>query len=304
VGENYHYSWINKNADNTAGPGKVKTYNYAVYLQDELRFFKNKLNFVLGARLDKYENINVEFSPRAAVVIMPFKNLTLKTLGGTAFKPPTFRQTHQVRKDGKSPGNLKVEPERIATFESEVSYRMFESLLININYFNNSLEDFIESIDYGPYSNNDDEINISGVESEMRIETRLKSKFLSHLSFFLNYTYTSARIDSSGFESDVSNVAGHSANLGLTLRNKWLSLFNGFNYLGERNKSRSWRTTDYLIWDINVRSGKIAGLPVGFELSVHNVMDQRHYNPTYDPDWHFPYTKETRNIGVKAFTHF
>jgi outer membrane receptor for ferrienterochelin and colicins len=55
----------------------------------------------------------------------------------------------------------------------------------------------------------------------------------------------------------------------------------------------------YLIWDINIGFHEFAYLPIKLDLAVHNLLDAEHYNPTYDPDNYYDYTKERRNISLK-----
>jgi outer membrane receptor protein involved in Fe transport len=310
--EHHYFSWLNKDLDINSKPGEVETWNYAAYLQDEMKFMENRLNLTLGLRFDKYEGFDAEFSPRAGLVVSPAKGLSIKLLGGRAFKPPTYRQTYMIRIDGKSPGNPDVGPERIRTFEVGLSHNFADSILAGVNYFNNTLTDFIESINYAAYSNSNDKRKISGLEIDLRADYKLDLNCLRSVSVFSNYSFINA-IDEIGSQKiDVPSVAKHSANLGINLKNNWMTLYSGLNFIGRRNKSESYHSGvvvdeykerdnkgSYLIWDINLGFHEFAHLPIRLDLTVHNLLDKEHYNPTYDPDTYYDYTKERRNISLK-----
>ena len=184
-------SWLNKDADINSNPGRIYTINYAAYLQDEMRFIDDKLNLTIGLRFDEYEGFDAEFSPRVGLVFNPIEELTFKMLGGKAFKPPTFRQNYMVRIDGKSPGNPDVGPERITTFETELGYNIDNNIIARINYFNNTLTDFIESINYATYSNSSDKRKISGIELDLRTEGTFGLNLIDSFSIFSIYSYKS-----------------------------------------------------------------------------------------------------------------
>ena len=310
--EHYYFSWLNKDLDINSKPGEVETWNYAAYLQDEMRFMEKRLNLTLGLRFDKYEGFDAEFSPRAGLVISPTKKSFIKLLGGRAFKPPTYRQTYMVRIDGKSPGNPDVGPERIATFEAGLGYNFANNILAGVNYFNNTLTDFIESINYAAYSNSNDKRKISGLEIDLRADYKFDLNYLKSVSILSNYSFINAVGEIGSQKVDVPSVAKHSANLGINLKNNWMTLYSGLNFIGRRNKSESYHSSvvvdeykekdnkgSYLIWDINLGFYKFTHLPIKLDVTIHNLLDKEHYNPTYDPDKYYDYTKERRNISFK-----
>ncbi|MCK5328495.1 MAG: TonB-dependent receptor [Candidatus Latescibacteria bacterium] len=311
--DRYYFSWLDKDVAMDSKPGPIKTWNYAAYLQNEMRFMENKLSLTLGLRLDKYEGFDAEFSPRVGLVVHPLEGFTIKGLWGRAFKPPTYRQTYMVRMDGKSPGNPDVGPERIRTFEAGLGYNFANNVLASVNYFNNTLTDFIESINYAAYSNSDDKRKISGVEMDLRADYRFRSEYLKSASVFYNYSFVHA-IDEIGSQTvDVPSVAKHAANLGVKLRNNWMTVYSGWNFIGKRNQSASYLTGvvgdeygekdnkgRYLIWDVNAGFRAFFRLPVKLDVAIHNLLDVEHYNPTYDPDSYYDYTKERRNIALKV----
>ncbi len=303
------YSWLNKNADITSNPGIISTVNYAAYVQDEMRFIDDKLNLTVGLRFDEYEGFDAEFSPRVGLVVNPYKDLTLKILGGRAFKPPTYRQKYMVRIDGKSPGNPDVGPERIMTFETELGYIYKKNIITRINYFNNTLTDFIESINYATYSNSSDKRKISGIELDVRTEGKTELDFINSFSLFSNYSYIDAIDEINSKKVKVPSVSKHSVNIGLKLRNKRVTLFSGWNFIGIRNKSSSYHNSvkvddykildnkgRYLIWDVSISLKKFSNIPFKMDITIHNLLDVEYYNPTYDPDEYYDFTKERRNI--------
>jgi len=313
INDHYYYSWLNEGKiDSTSGPGEVDTKNYAFYLQNETRFLSNKLNLTLGLRLDDYEGFAAELSPRIGLVLNKINNFTIKSLWGRAFKPPTYRQQYAVRLDGKSPGNPNVGPERITTFEIACIYNFRKKILTRINYFNNTLTDFIESINYASYSNTSEKRNIAGIEIGLDAELTSEFTYLNAIFIFSNYCFVSSENEIEAQEFDVPSVAKHSANMGIRLKNRWITLYSGLNYIGKRNESSSYHSKvadqeyrnkdnkgSYLIWDINLALHKFTPWPVKLDLSIHNLLDREHYNPTYDPDSYYDFTKERRHIRLK-----
>ena len=247
---------------------------------------------------------------------MPINKLSIKGLWGTAFKPPTIRQQYSTRIDGKSPGNPNIEPERIRTFETEVNYYMTDNILLKLSYFNNELTNFIHSVDYAAYTNNTKTKQISGLEADFTSNYKINSKYLKILSAFCNYSYVDA-IDKSGNEIvEVQSVAKHSGNFGFILANKRMSLYTGINFIGRRNPSDTYHTGveveefiekdnkgAYQIVDMNFRYN-FQKIPMKLNLAVHNLFDTEHYNPTYDTDKYYDFTKEGRNIALKLIIEF
>ena len=313
--DRHYFSWLNKDLDVNSGPGDIDTWNYGAYLQDEMRFMKNRLNLTLGLRFDKYEGFEAEIFPRAGLVISPTNRSSIKLLAGTAFKPPTYRQTYMIRIDGKSPGNPNVDPEEITTFEVGLRHSFADKVLASVNYFNNTLTDFIESVSYAAYSNSDDKRKISGLEIDLRSDCKFNLNYLKSVSIFSNYSFVNAVDEIGSQRIDVPSVARHSANLGINLKNKWVTLYSGLNFVGRRNKSESYHSSvvideykerdnkgSYLVWDINIGFHEFVHSSIKLDLAVHNLLDEKHYNPTYDPDSYYDYTKERRNVSLKITT--
>ena len=107
----------------------------------------------------------------------------------------------------------------------------------------------------------------------------------------------------------VPSIAQHSANLSITLKNKWGTIFSGWNFIGKRNESSSYHNAvkvnefmlrdnkgSYVIWDVNFGLNTLSHLPFKFDITIHNLLDIEHYNPTYDPDEYYDFRKESRNI--------
>ena len=82
---------------------------------------------------------------------------------------------------------------------------------------------------------------------------------------FSNYTFINAVDEIGSDKFDVPSIAKHSANLGIKLKNKWMTFYSGFNIIGKRNASNSYHGSvsvqefkekdnknSYLVWDINL----------------------------------------------------
>ncbi|MFC2140368.1 TonB-dependent receptor plug domain-containing protein [Candidatus Auribacterota bacterium] len=294
------------------GNTSPKTFNYAVYVQDEMQFMDKKINLTLGSRFDKYEEFDAELSPRIGLVLNPVKKLTIKTLWGKAFRPPTYRQKYEINLDGRSSGNPNLEPEKISTFETEIGYAIAKNITSKVTYFKNNLSNFIESVSYAPYSNNANEKEISGVEVELRGEFKPDLAYLKTVSLFANYSYLDGKDIKNSQENDIPSIAKHYANMGVCLRNNKITLYSGLNFMGERNASDSYHSRvevaeyenrnnkdSYIIWDINLGLHDFSRWPLRVDFTVRNVLDVKHFNPIYSPDSYYDYTKESRYISLK-----
>ncbi len=300
----YSYNELSKNGDDTPIAN-----NYGIYIQDDMRFFEEKLGITAGLRYDKYEGFDAQFSPRLGFTHTPTDRFFLKGLLGYAFKPPTFRQMYQIRNDGKSPGNPNVDSEKISTIEAEAGYYIFNNILARISVFHNELTDFIESVAYASYSNSEDKIKINGGALDIKADFIPYLDYLKTISVFGNYCFADTKYLQDSEKIDVPSVAKHSGNIGITLRNNYITLFSGWNIIGKRNESETYHSSvkapeykskdnkgSYVIWDINLGLHHFCKMPLQLDLTIRNLLNVEHFNPTYDPDSYYDYTKESRFI--------
>ncbi|TAE69588.1 MAG: hypothetical protein EAZ85_12875 [Bacteroidetes bacterium] len=133
---------------------------------------KSKIaNFTLGARGDKYANVNPIVVPRLAIT-RSFEKFHLKALYTRAFKNPTF-QNVQFSKIGET-----VKPETFTLIEFEAGWKPSNSLQFNVNIYDIVIDDFISRQDV--IVNNTPQFNYvnigrsgtRGIEAEGRLKQK------------------------------------------------------------------------------------------------------------------------------------
>lgn len=292
-------SVLDKNGDNTPTSN-----SHALFIQDEISLFDNKLGMTLGLRYDSYQEFGAEYSPRVSVVYTPDDIWTVKAMWGTAFRPPSNLQQYEVRSDGNSPGNPSVEPEEITTSEVDVSYRISQTQNISTRIFRNSLSDFIQSVNTQPYDNIGETKSITGAELEYVSQFQLPSLNIEHINVRASATY---------LDTDEPSVARRTAVINSMADLDWGRMSLTLNYIGSRNESDMYHTrvtdpliqqTDnkgsYVTLDMNFQFQRPWSLPIDLELSAFNLLDREYYNPTYAPDSYYDVTRQPRYISVSA----
>lgn len=113
--------------------------NLAYYLQQQLRFFENRLLLVGGVRLDDHQAFGTEWSPAASAAYLIPKTGTKFKLGyAQGFKVPSLNELF-----GSFGGNPNLGPETSWELNGGVEQRLFERLLVGVTYFHREVEDLI-----------------------------------------------------------------------------------------------------------------------------------------------------------------
>jgi iron complex outermembrane recepter protein len=290
-------SILSKDGDNSPN-----TVNYALFIQDDIAMFNHELGITLGLRADKYQEFDLELSPRISLVYAPNNTWTLKAMWGSAFRPPSNLQQYEVRSDGNSPGNSNLTPEQITTKELELSYRINTNQNISTRYFINSLSNFIRTVNSTPYANVLGEKSISGHEFEYVASYQPQNTYFEKIQLKSNATH---------INSNEASVAPNTATIQGIAELNWGSVSLAWNYVGRRNFSSSYhsRVTDldfkavdnkgaYSTIDMNMIVKSLWNLPLDVNFSAYNLLDEQYYNPTYAPDGYYDVTREPRYLSV------
>lgn len=113
--------------------------NLAYYLQEQLRFFENRLLLVGGVRLDDHQAFGTEWSPAASAAYLIRETGTKLKLGyAQGFKVPSLNELF-----GSFGGNPNLGPETSWELNGGVEQRLFERLLVAVTYFHREVEDLI-----------------------------------------------------------------------------------------------------------------------------------------------------------------
>lgn len=107
----------------------------AGYIQDEQKFFNDKLSFTLGVRHDQDSDFGKIWTKRAAIIGKPIQWYNVKFLYGEAFKAPTVFQLYDEFR-----GNRNLKPQKIQTFEVENSFFINKIATLKAGYFMSLLD--------------------------------------------------------------------------------------------------------------------------------------------------------------------
>ncbi len=239
----------------------------SVCLQDTWDITKT-LNVTLGVRHDQYDGTRSDFggqtSPRAGLTWAFLSNASLKLLYGEAFRIPNFSETMATP----------LSPEEIKTYEIGLSYTFNKHVKSNVNYFYNSISDYIgyHSLTYNAYENEAD-AHIQGVETETRVDIS-KGNYV-----FMNYTFQNPE-DSHG--DDLPFVAQHYGNFGVNVHywryiNTNLSTFVSGTRSREKDDTRD-GLPGYALLNLSV-IGKEFFKTMEVQGSVFNLLDKDYSDP-------------------------
>ncbi|MGC8736998.1 MAG: TonB-dependent receptor plug domain-containing protein, partial [Dissulfurimicrobium sp.] len=187
---------------------KGKDRIFALFVQDEYIILDN-LTLFIGARQDWWKtydgyinqigskgypidcssNTDSAFSPKLAIVYNPFKEMTLKTSVGQAFRPPTVYELYRTWTAVSGityAGNPNLKPEKTTSWDAGIEQGLWKGAKIKAVYFENYLKDLIyRKIVTDKYQ---ELINAGRAESK-GIELELEQKLYNSLKLFANFTY-------------------------------------------------------------------------------------------------------------------
>ncbi len=184
---------------------------------------------------DKNKNYN-ELSPRLVLLFMPMKKLTIKLIGGNAFRAPTPTEMFGTNTWTLASNLAELEAERVQTGEIAFDYQVTDQLVARLNGFYNKFTGQIAySLGNNNLSTNIYDLTNIGMEGEVVYTSK---QFL----VFGNFSYTK-RTDEEIFEAEQPYISVHpdrltwapriTSNLGISYLNKGLSVSLSAHYQGE-----------------------------------------------------------------------
>jgi len=144
----------------------------AFYFQDKFKL-ADKIEITGGVRYDKHEDYRRKISPRLALAWFPGNWLDVKFFYGRAFRTPDL---FALAVDDK------VKPEKIESFEGEITLRWKKGVILQGNYFYNILDDLLENVTQGLLRQNRREV-------EQGTEITFKISPMKNLKFYANHTF-------------------------------------------------------------------------------------------------------------------
>lgn len=291
--EHLHHSWSREfdppgsapaftgwaSSDQQPTPTEVRTYNSAIYAEDEIRLIPEVLSLTVGARFDDYKQIGSRLSPRFGVVWTPWERTVVKLLYGEAFRSPSYRELYKQSDDGENEGDPHLNPEVMKTVELCVSHYLTDNHRFEVSLFQSRLEDFIKTVGDGNYTNLKHR-DFKGIELGLR--GRVPS---ADLRYFANCTFLGAKEEDG---KDIGGLPKQMFNFGLTYEGlKYVSISPYFRYVGKRNRPSNYQDDvdavnrrnhlgGYPIFNIAVRTKKTLH-PFELAFVVQNVFDEQYY---------------------------
>lgn len=178
------------------GTAANSTNYYALYLQDEIALFNDKLIIIPAVRYDHFDSFGGQFSPKIGTTWEFYENHRLKVSYGLGFRAPTIEELYRNRigadptKDRSFLGNPNLKPEESTGYE--FTYEgAYKNVFGSVTYFNNDIKNLIDTRDWDAArliasTNNIANANISGVELEMGVN------LLEDFTLKGQYNYTDA----------------------------------------------------------------------------------------------------------------
>ena len=281
-------------------PGTSNT--WAVYAQDTWTP-NSSITVTTGLRGDSYDTFGWKASPRFGLAFHPGHKLVVKLLYGEAFRAPSSREFDTVDLTGSfPPGNPKLKPESIRTFQGAASYTFSPYVEARAVLYQEQTYDSIYSEKNMPYENHKGD-RIRGVEAGVKLA------WPNRMTAYGNYSYT---------RSDLYNVPRHMAHAGLNL--PWGGRFN-WNISALYVSSRPRDPQDLYAYDpsrppyhrsdvpsyvlVNT-TFRVLKLRRGLELnaSIENLLNRDTYDPTYEPTKYYDLKNPSRTFMVRVVYRF
>ncbi len=221
------------------------------YIQDEQKFFSDKLSLTIGLRVDNDSDYKRILTRRGGLIFKPIQFYHLKLLYGEAYKAPTVFQLYDEFR-----GNRELRSQRIKTYEIENSFFNSSKGNLKLGYFISQLDGLIAESRNPDLNAPEGRRNIFqnfkpthiygfSVESELNIT--------KEINFFGNYTITRDRDVKTEFQvnprangsidsitqvhdgKEIDNIAERKANIGTNiLFFKKLNFNLRMNWVGRR----------------------------------------------------------------------
>jgi len=161
----------------------------SVFAQNELAI-SSAVSMTLGARLDDYSDLGTSVSPRAALLVHPTRNTTLKLLYGEAFRAPSRWEAYYEEED-YAKRNPDLSPERIRTTEIVLEQQLTAGILGTVSLYDYHMTDLIdETID--PADDLATYQNLSSVSAQ-GLEVGLRGNFSNGIGGYASYVIQRAR---------------------------------------------------------------------------------------------------------------
>ncbi len=174
--------------------GISNTTEFALYFQDEIALFDDRLLLIPSIRYDYYSTFGGHFSPRLAMTLHLNEYNRFKASVGTSFVPPDTERLYS--NTASTQGNPNLQPEESIGYEFRYEFD-YNNLFAAATYF------------YTDYSQTIDQYKVSGVRyyrnigasTHEGIELELSYTFLENFTLTTSYLHSNFTIESTGLPS-------------------------------------------------------------------------------------------------------
>uniref|UniRef100_A0A7C4YI00 TonB-dependent receptor n=1 Tax=candidate division WOR-3 bacterium TaxID=2052148 RepID=A0A7C4YI00_UNCW3 len=309
---NPYYGYINEEGDTIvfSGCGPVSVRTFGVYGEFSLSPI-NSLHITLGGRYDYNSHYNHKvFNPRASIVYLPTKKITIKLLYGQAFISPSMWSNYIFwmsqtfgHVEPKALG-LKLEPERLRSIEGSFTYKFTSNLIATAIMYHHQSEDIICNRYYGELDilkSRDDTVITHGVETSVNSGVQkvtggdliVDFKFLPDWHINGNYSYVEGTIEENGKKIDLPKVSPHKfvigisgeilGHFGIYVRGRWLNEIRTMpsnNYAGSDYGGKN-SLPGYFLTYINLRFFNFVKGLEAF-VKIDNPLNKKYYGVGMD----------------------
>lgn len=295
-----HYQ-VEQYAEDGSGPFLNDSHPYqvgAVYALADADLTK-RLRISAGTRYDAYTNFGRSLNPRAAIIVTPYADGTLKLLGGKAFRAPSVYELYYNDGGYTQIKSTTLGPEEIYSGELEHSHRFSPTVVGTASVYTNIVRHLVVERGEGNatdplyYDNSSTPLVVVGGEASVQRD------FRGGYMLGANYGISRARFVAGGslwdllaFERDpekreVTNVPMHLAQLRgaapilsrALLASTRLSFESGrYDRYENVDDPPQGRTEPAVVWDI-VLTGEEPKFGLNYALGVYNAFDWRYSIP-------------------------
>ncbi len=238
----------------------------------------NNLSYSIGNRYSDGSDYGSTNTPRAGLIYKPTEEWVLKGLYGAAFRQPSL---FELRDEFR--GQFDLSPEKIETFEFEISRYLSSYGKIKLNFFLSHLEDSINLVEDasragGERYDNLDSSKVRGFSSQIDL------KPFDGLTVYANYIYQQGTSDGNHW-GKLAHTAQNKLNVGIN----WQPLEQAFNinlkanFVGKRttpstNRYFNGQAPSYTKLDLVLTWANLfEHQGITTQLILNNLLDESYY---------------------------
>ncbi|MDG4475628.1 TonB-dependent receptor plug domain-containing protein [Thiovibrio frasassiensis] len=301
--EGQNNSRIDQTNDDLTTPGMETQINgsgtrFGIYTQDEWRL-SDTWSTTLGVRVDRNNNTDTLFSPRAALIWQALPETTLKAMYGRAHRAPNAYERDYD--DGVAQvANPTLENETIDTLELNIEQRLTRDFSVRTSIYQWSMLDIvtlgIDPLSGLPQYQSGDKLTARGVELSADKTWESGGRVRGSVAY-QDIAYAN--------NEEPLNSPQWLGKLNLSQPLPWPGLRLGYElrYDAKRQTIDGSYLKGYWLSNLTVTASK--WLPrMEISLGIHNLFDQYYEHPTSDINWQNALAQDGRSVWAKMDYRF